>query len=313
MELSWPMKLRITAAMVTGVILLGVLGWPLAAPPDPLGVVSLLSGGISFGDVIILLALGFLAGLIGYFLSWPYGREIGVLAAPSGLAVWAIRTGSMAGLMQLNPSLAQRQAIFATLKWEPLFWLGIVAAGFGGVLLGQKIHSKHEQVETPAPASSGTGRGSGQKKSNSKANISINAAIALMGTVLIAQFFIGLFAQDIRIFDNKLGSVVAQPTVGQIAFAVVVSFGLVAFVFKKFLDVGHIWPTIASALITAFGITTYVRQDVLQHLIGHHPAAFFSHSIISILPVQMVAFGTLGAIAGYWLAVRYSFWQKHEK
>ncbi len=300
MELSWPMRLRIAAAMGTGVVLLGIIGRPLVVSADPLGVVSLLNGSISSGDIIGLLVLGFLSGLIGYFISWPYGREIGVLAVPSGLAVWALYTGSMAGLMQLNPTIAQRQALFETLKWEPILWLGIVAAGFGGVLLGEKIYSNPEPVET-------------QKNPNSKANIYINAAIALIGTVLIAQFFIGLFARDVRIFDNKLGAVVAQPAVGQIAFAVAVSFGLAAFVFKQFFNVSHIWPTIASALITAFGIATYVGQGVLQHLIGHYPAAFFSHAVISILPVQMVAFGTLGSITGYWLAVRYNFWQKHVK
>jgi len=300
MELSWPMKLRIAAAMGTGVVLLGVIGWPLAAPPDPLGVVSLVNGSISSSEVIGILVLGFLAGLIGYFLSRPYGKEIGVLAVPSGLAVLALRTGSMAGLMQLNPTIAQRQVIFAAIKWEPILWLGIIAAGFGGVLLGEKIYSKPEPVET-------------QKKSNFRANICINAAIALVGSVLIAHFFIGLFAKDVGIFDRELRSVVAQPADVQIAFAVAVSFGLAAFVFKEFLNVSHIWPTIASALIIAFGITTYVRQGALQYFIDHHPAVFFSHAVISILPVQMVAFGALGSITGYWLAVRYNFWQKHIK
>jgi len=300
MELSWPMRLRIAAAMGAGAVLLGVIGWPLVAPPDPMGVVSLLNGSISSGDVIVILVLGFLAGLIGYFLSWPYGREIGVLAVPSGLAVLALRTGSMAGLMQLNPTFAQRQAIFAALKWEPILWMGVIAAGFGGVLLGESIYSKPEPVEK-------------QKKSNFKVNTSINAAIALIGSVLIANFFIGLFAQDVRIFDKNLSSIVAQQAVVQIAFAVAVSFGLAAFIFKKFLNASHIWPTVASALITAFSITTYVRQGVLQYLIDHYPAAFFSHAVISILPVQMVAFGTLGSITGYWLAVRYNFWQKHVK
>jgi len=300
MELTWPVKLRIAAVMAVGIVLLGILGRPLVSPADSLGVISLVNGNISFGDIIILLALAFLAGLIGYFLSWPYGMEIAVLAAPSGLAAWAFYAGSVAGLMQQNPALTQRQAVFTTLRLEPIVWLGIVAAGFGGVLLGQRICSKQEIVET-------------QKKSDFRANIYINAAIALIGTVFIANFLIGLFAHDVRIFDNKFGSVLAQPAVNQIGFAVIVSFGLAAFVFKKFLNVSYIWPVAASALITAFGVTTYARQNVLQHLVGEHPATFFLHAVVSVLPVQMVAFGTLGSIAGYWLAVRYNFRQKYAK
>jgi len=293
------MRLRIAASVATGAILIDILAWPLAAPPEPFGAVSLIAGTISFGGTITLAALAFLAGLIAYFLSWPYGREIGILAAPSGLAIWAVRCGSMTSLVRINPTVAQRQALFATLKWEPVFWLAIVAAGFAGVLVGQKIlRPKPEPGKT-------------QEKSNSKSNIYLNAAIALIGSVLIAQFCISILAQDVRIFDNKLGSVLAQPAVGQIVFAVLVSFGIAAFVVKKFLNVSYICPTVASALVTAFAVSAYVKQDVLQHLIQHWPAVFFSNAVTSILPVQMVAFGSLGSIAGYWLAVRYNYWRKH--
>jgi hypothetical protein len=290
-ELSWMMRLRIAAAVATGVILIGFLAWPLAAPAEPFGAV--LAGNISLNSKIVLAGLAFLAGFIAYFLSWPYGREIGVLAVPSGLAFWAVRCRSMAGLMQMNPTLAQRQALFAHLKWEPLFWLGIVAAGFAGVLLARKIRSKPEPDEV-------------KKKANSKSNIYLNAAIAVIGSGLIAQFCIRVLAQDVRI-----GSFVAQPAVAQIAFAVLISFGLAAFVVKKFLDVSYIWPTIAGALVTGFAVTSYLKQDVLQHLVQRWPATFFPNAVIAILPVQMVAFGALGSIAGYWLAVRYNYWRKH--
>jgi len=291
------MRLRIAAAVATGVVLIGILAWPIAASSGSFGVV--LAGDISFGGAIILIILAFLAGLIAFFLSWPFGREIGILAAPSGLAVWAVRSGSMTALMQLKPSIAQRQALLITLKWEPIFWLVIVAAGFAGVLLGQKIRSNLKTDET-------------QKKSNAQTGKYLKAIIALVGSVLIAQFCLKVFAQNVRMFDNRLVSVMAQPTVGQVVFGVLVSFGLAAFVVKKFLDASYIWPTLASALITAFTISIYVKQEVLQYLVQHWPAAFFSNTVVSILPVQMVAFGTLGSIVGYWLAVRYDYWRKQE-
>lgn len=298
MELSWLMKLRIAAAAAVGVGLIGILAWPLAAPPEPLGIVSVFGGSISFGDVIILAGLAILAGFMAYFFSWPYGREIGILAVPFGLAIWAVRSGSVAGLIQLNPTLPQRQAFFATLKWEPVLWLAIVAAGFFGVLAGEKIYRSKRKVARP------------EAKSNSNSRIYLNAAIGLVGSVLIAQICIGIFAQDVRVFDSKLGSVLAQPAVSQIVFAVLVSFGIAGFIVKNFLDVSYICGTITSALVTGFGISTYVKQDILQYLVGHWPAVFFSNAVTSILPVQMVAFGTLGSIAGYWLAVQYNYWRR---
>jgi hypothetical protein len=290
-ELPWSAKLKVTATLLAGIILIGLLAWPLAAPVEPFGVVSV----PAFGGAVTLAGLAVLAGFIGYFLSRPYGREIGILAVPSGLAIWAVRCGNMAELMWLNPTLAQRQALFAALRWEPFFWLAIVAAGFGGVLVGQHLVSRPSSL---VPRSR-------------QASSPVSSIIAVVGSVFIAQFCIGIFAQDVRITDPKLGSVVAQPAVGQIVFAVFVSFGIAAFLVKKFLNAGYIWPIAASALVTGFAVITYLKQDTLQHLVEHNPPVFFSSAVISILPVQMVAFGVLGSIAGYWLAVRYNYWRKH--
>ena len=303
MELSLVMRLRIAAAVATGVVLIGILAWPLAASSEPLAAVR--ASDIGPGGATTLVVLAFLTGLIAYFVSWPYGREIGILAVPSGLAVWAVRCGSMTTLIQLNPTEAQRQALLTTLKWDSIFWLAVVAAGFAGVLLGQKILPTAAGLSSPKPAET-------QKKTDSKPVQYLNVIIALVGSALIAQFCIRIFAQDVKVFDNRLGSVVAQPSVGQIVFAVLLSFKLAAFVVKKFLDVSYIWPTIATVLVTAFAISSYARQEVLQYFVKTWPAAFFANSVISILPVQMVAFGTLGSIAGYWMAVRYKYWRKHE-
>ncbi|MHC4395870.1 MAG: hypothetical protein ACYS1A_09465 [Planctomycetota bacterium] len=340
------MKLRIAVALAVGVLLLGILAWPLAQPTEQAGIVSL--SAISLDGVIALVVLALLAGFLAYFLSWPYGLQIGILAVPAGLTIWAVRTGDITGIIQLNPtSLSYRQELFASLKWEPIFWLIIVATGFIGVLLAHIISSKKARpapgVEKPsskpeswlfalAPVATflmfslalasdeimeraKLERAESDKpkeKPNSRLYMYINTAVALVGSGLIAQVFIIAFAQDIKIFDNKLGSVVAQPAVAQIAFAVLLSFAIAAFLVKKFLDASYIWPIIASALTTAFALSIYGSQNILNHLVQNQPANFFSIAIIAILPIQMVAFGTLGSIIGYWMAVRYKYWRKHE-
>jgi len=290
MELSWPMKLRIAAAAAIGVLLIGILAWPLAEPFSSVAAMGP-------GGAVVLVGLAFIAGFIGYFVSWPFGREIGILAAPSGLAIWAVRSGSMAGLIQLNPTAAQRQELAATLRLEPFFWLAVVAAGFAGVLLARKICSSKKLKQTQEKSKSGPGK-------------YLNAILALVCSGFVAQFCIRIVAQDVRVLDSNLGSVVAQPAVGQVVFAVLVSFGCAAFVAKKFFNVSYIWPSIASAFVTAFMVTLYARE--VPYLVQNWPAAFFSNSVISVLPVQMVTFGTLGSIAGYWMAIRYEYWRKHE-
>lgn len=286
-EVCWSVKLKVASTILAGVILIGFLA-PLRTTVDTLGVVSV----PGFGGAITLIGLAVLTGFIGYFISWPYGREIGILAVPSGLAVWAISYGSMADLMRTNPSLTQKLDLFAMLKWEPIFWLLVVAAGFVGVLIGHKVTHKRSSNE------------SSNKSIVSTKNLYLNAIITILLSIFLVQLCIGIFAQDIRIPDATLGLVVVgQPAVGQIVFAVLVSFGIVAFVFKKFLDASYIWPIIASALVTLFIIIFKIEQDTLQSFIERYPPVFFPNAVITILPVQMVAFGTLGSIAGYWLAI----------
>jgi hypothetical protein len=149
-----------------------------------------------------------------------------------------------------------------------------------------------------------------QKKSKSGPGEYLNIILALVCSAFIAQFCIRIVAQDVRLSDNTLGSVVAQPAVGQIVFAVLVSFGAAAFVAKKFFNVGYVWPSISSPFVTAVIAAIYGKE--VPYLVQNWPPAFFSNSVISVLPIQMVAFGTIGSIAGYWMAIRYEYWRKHE-
>ncbi|UCG56150.1 MAG: hypothetical protein JSU70_14910 [Phycisphaerales bacterium] len=294
MELSWRVKLRIAVTAALGVVLIGILAWPLAAPSDPLGPAR--AGNLGSGGFMALLLLAFSLGLAAYFLCWPHGREIAVLAVPSGLAVWAIRSGSVAAMVQQNPGYIQRQMLFRGMMWEPVAWLLVVAAGFGGVLLGQKLSGNPERAGV-------------EEESRSVKNGYIGAVIALLGSVLMVQLGIRVLAQDVGVFG---GGFVAQPDVGQITLAVLASFGLSSFVIKRFLNLSYIWPIVASALVTAFAVLTGGNRQALQQFAERWPAAFFPNAVLSVLPVQMVAFGSLGAIAGYWLAVRYHHWRQHE-
>lgn len=287
-ELTWPLKLRIAAASAVGIALIYGIAWPLAGT-------SIRAGAVSYDRAVLLIGLAFLAGLIGYFAAWPYGREIGILAAPAGLAVWAFHSGTVGSLFQQNPTVAQRQDIVASLQFESVLWLVVVAAGFAGVLLAQRVFPSQKPEQT---------------KPMSVPGAYLNPVAALAVSALIAHILIGRLAQDVVMSDNILRSVVAQPAKGQIAFAVLVSFGAAAFAVRKLLNVGYIWPAVSTVLVTAFAMRSYAGE--VAYLAQNWPAVFYENSVSSVLPVQMVAFGTLGSIAGYWTSIRYDFWRKHE-
>jgi len=296
MELSWSTKLRIAGSVGAGVVLIGIIGWPLARPSEPFAPVQVANLGLADGVVLVVLA--FVAGLAGYFISWPNGLEIGILAVPSGLAIWGVRTGNIASLLQQSPSFEQREALLAALKWEPIFWLAIVGVGLGAVYCGGKLW--------PTPVK--VGEGSGAKPFSQR---HLNSIVALAGCTFIAYFALNILVQDVRLVNEGAASVVGQPATGQIVFGVVVAFGFAAFLAKNFLNSGYMCPIIATAVVHPVAIVVSYRSDVLFHLTRSWPAVFFPNSVVAILPLQMVAFGTIGSIAGYWMGVRYNFQRKH--
>ncbi|MBN2588920.1 MAG: hypothetical protein JXA96_03585 [Sedimentisphaerales bacterium] len=291
------MKLRIAAAAVVGVVLVGVVCWPWQSPPDPFG--SLVLKEIGANGAVTLLVMAFLAGLFSYFASWPYGREIGILAAPFGLCLWSVRAGSMGALIQLNPTLTQRSEILAAMKWEPLFWLLVVACGFAGVAAGQRIVSRFRNQQS-------------QEKTDLKPVNFLYLIISVLLSAVVVVFFLKMFARDVGVQNNEIEIVSVQPALWQNIFAILMSFGIAAFLVKLFLNLSYVWSIISCVPVTIYAVNSYMNSGVLESFVENYPAAFFPNVIVSILPVQMVTFGAIGSIIGYWMAIRYDYWRKHE-
>ncbi|MCK5174402.1 MAG: hypothetical protein KAR47_13490, partial [Planctomycetes bacterium] len=298
MELSLLMRLRIAAAMAVGVVLLGILPWSLVRPADSLGAITLCSGDIGVFDALISLALAFLSGFGAYFVSYPYGQEIAPLAAPAGMALWVFRSGDMASLLRVNPAVEDRQAIYGVLKWEGFFWLAIAGAGYFGVVVAMRFFGPQSQDDQP------------EKAHNSCPNRVFSIATAIVATVVITHFLIGILAQDVRRYDSEVGSVVGQPGIGQIVFAVIVSFAIAGWALKEFLDISYIWPCVGAAGLTVFSVHFFAEGEMLTYMAENWPVAFFARATIAILPLQIVSCAAIGSIAGYWLAVKHAYWRK---
>ncbi len=304
MELTWLMRLRIAGAMAVGVLLLGLGAWRLIEPSVPGGAITIHAGDISVLDGVICMMLAFGAGFVAYFAAWPYGAEIAVLAAPAGLGLWALKSGDMAGLLRLNTAVTidetilWRQRLFSVMRWEGVFWLAVVGAGFAGVKVAEGLAKAKKPVGDDEIGNTTTG------------NV-LNIAVAVIATVVIAQFALGVFAQDVRMFDSELGTVVGQPGRGQTAFAVVVSFAIAAYVAKWILNVSYVWPAIAACGIGYYSMWISAKADILKHMLEAWPEVFFARSVCGILPLQLVAFAGIGSVAGYWLAIKYVYWRKH--
>ncbi len=210
----------------------------------------------------------------------------------------------MSGLLRLNTALTiddtilERQALLSVMRWEGVFWLAIVGAGYAGVKVAERLVKAKKPVDD-------------EKIGNVNSRNVLNVVTALIATFVIAQFALAVLAQDVRMFDSELGTVVGQPGRGQVAFAVVVSFAIAAFVVKWVVNVSYVWPGLAACGVGFYSMWLSGKGDVLKHMVETWPDAYFARSVCGILPLQMVAFGAIGSVAGYWLAIKYVYWRKH--
>jgi len=294
---SWPMKFRICAVVLLGMIVLGFFAWPIVAPADPFGIVSM----PDLAGALTLMLLALVTGFVGFFLSWPYGEHLAVIAVPAGMAVWSVRSGVMADSLIGTTVAAQRAEVFHSLLPQPFFWLLLAALGLAGMFLGRFILSPDSGVKIiPAVP-------------KLKLSTPVNAVIALVASAVIAFIAVTFLAQNIRLTDTQLGQVIAQPSAGQIGFAVFVAFALASFISYKFLGALYYWPAAAAVIVSIFGLAFFTRGPVLEHMAANWPSNFFASPLSSILPVQMVSFGILGAVAGFWLVQSFDFWRSFDE
>ncbi|MFC1766067.1 hypothetical protein ACFL6U_28815 [Planctomycetota bacterium] len=294
MELSWLTKLKIGFVLAIGADVWIALAWSLMAPADPVEPVML--GSLSMPGMIVLPLVAFAVGFIAYFAAWPYGREVGILAVPAGLSVWGLRSGSMTSLMQATTDVAARQQIYSTLRWEPLFWLLLVGLGAWGAHTAARRFpaKKAKQPDTHhETVSAGLLQGC--------------AAVILslvIGHILIGAFVRGTPLPNIAIAVQSEGP--------QIAFGIWLAFAAAAFVVRHLLRISFGWTIGSIALLYIIITFIYGRTSVMAQVVAMAPATSFPHAIMGVMPIQLVAFGVLGAITGYWWAVRYHYWRKHE-
>ncbi|MHC4257515.1 MAG: hypothetical protein ACYSUH_03865 [Planctomycetota bacterium] len=92
-NVEWLLRVRILAALAAGALIVAAAGYTRVRPDCPLDAISLFTGEISVISSVILIGLGFAAGIIGTLVTYPLGRGLGPFAAPAGVATLAMTSG----------------------------------------------------------------------------------------------------------------------------------------------------------------------------------------------------------------------------
>ncbi len=306
MPLPWMIKLRIAAVIVAGLLLMGLASLPVAADCNLNNTATFFDHTLSIFNWLLILIAAAVTGFAAYFVSWPYGGKLAPVAVAAGLLPIALKTNSAAIIMQANSLSQQKAAAFMSFRWEVVLWLAVLASGFMAIKLAQKMKPVREIDENTNETNDSN------EKTDKNKNDYIMAVLAVIGSAFIAAVIIKIIARDVMFVDGQLNkNVAAAANVPQVFLAVTVAFGVGAFVFKKFFNACYIWSIMSSFLVCWFAATVSGKVELVEHMQVNWPANFFLEPAAAILPVQMVCFSAIGAIVGYWLAVRYDWWKQH--
>jgi hypothetical protein len=75
-NVEWLLRVRILAALAAGALIVAAAGYTRVRPDCPLDAISLFTGEISVISSVILIGLGFAAGIIGTLVTYPLGRGL---------------------------------------------------------------------------------------------------------------------------------------------------------------------------------------------------------------------------------------------
>lgn len=298
MELSIFTRAKITIVLLVGVLLVGLVGHNLIKPSQTDTVVVFYGGQIGIAPLIILIILGFVSGFISTFIARPYGKEIGVLAAPAGLGFITLISGNITDLIRHN-SLENQAGIYSALKWEPILWCLIPLSGILGAIVGNITMPPKSPLPVPVQIKPVIEFKKGY----------LSLIVSTILAAIIAHFAIGLFVRDVSVSNNNIAAIV-QPEKLQIAFGVYVSFLVAAFVVKLILNSSYIW--VCASIIVVYFVESTMAGASVKATSENFPVSFFLHSGFSILPIEIISWGTLGAITGFWAAVRYNYWKNFQ-
>ena len=305
-------KIKILIVLGVSGLLFAWLGWSWVRPTDAQDSLTVVMSGHALRVVLAVLILGLIGTAIGVWVGKPYGRQLGMLAIPAGLTVWAIQAGNMERLLMRHSEAGARVGFFYGLIGDSIIWFAVVVLGATAAwLAADKLGTtRPERGNMPAPETAGKDI-STKSKGNSLANklmenawvrgisgLIVGGMVAIMLVKILGQ------ARQVRLSEQPVVEASMVPTIGQIIFAVGVGFFLAGLAAHQLTEI-PLPHLLAAPLLVSVVAYIYGAQDWIIESLNGGGAAFVPVSVTfaTILPVQYIGVGTLAVILGYYYSV----------
>lgn len=304
-------KLRVLLACVIAIVLLTTVGWVVAAPADPqAGVVLVAQPERAMAVWPALIVLTAVAGVIGTVMSPRRLVEGGVFVAAIGLAGLALKGGSMQDVLQYAlaaPDAASRRGLMTRMALDTLLWTGLMAAAWIVVALVRRWLWADEELYNPVPAPAAQNNAAAPAKRQSA------GWPAFLITGVMAAFII---------LATSARTPVATLARGQVIAAVAGGFFLAAMTARYFTGQhrAHFYVLAVPAVALLAWLIGYLNAGMSWAQGAENPWAAFvelkqtpPHALVRPLPIEYLAAGVAGALAGFWSGERVEHVAEPEK
>ena len=316
MPVPLAIKIRIAIVLLIAVAAFATVGWSVAQPLMPDSALMVIDHHQPLKLLGSLVALALIATIVAAVVSRPYGSEMAPLAAPAGLCVWVLMSGSSESLLLQNQAGADRVAMFHDMIMDSVIWAAVVMASYLLALMaGRRLEGQSTEGNTVGaePSAQGgeepvVGRASKPHETiPKKAHILGKRADHLLAyglTCIIAIVLLQLLCRSsvVVVSGQRAGTV---PRPGQIIFAVAAAFFVAAWVGHQLfhMPLGLLLLTPLTVAVAAYAYA--MQNDSLGPLAAAAvPLVPPSVAFATVLPLQYIAVGSLAAIAGHWFSVR---------
>lgn len=245
----------------------------------------------------ISMVLAFAAAVFGALMDKTHYREFALTAVASGFTAWAMKTGLIDHLLMSHNVSSERATLFYRLILDSFLWLAIGAGGYLGAVVLARITKWAAPIVDPG-------------ESNSSHHLenthSPKTKVLAFGFVfLVSLILLKLLVRSNPAALGGVDSIAAGrgPNIGQIVFVVFISFYIASAIAAGFwltmpVSILLAVPPVIAAVSYLLASQFIVAQSLLdQSSLFVNPSVIFS----IILPIQFIAIGSLGVLAGYGL------------
>jgi len=290
--------LRTLPAVAVSVALLATVGWRVAQPLDPDWAVTLTQSGRSLLAIApSLLLLMVVVAAIGTALSGRRVPQGGLFATAVGLVVLSVRGGSMQVMLAYCgiDGVGSRRSLMVLMAFECVLWAALLAASW---LVVENVR----RWLWPATAS-GSGKSEGVKDGKKAKSSASGQAKSFAGwPALAVTTVVALFIIWMTIARTPVATIARAQVIASVAFGLYLGV-LAARYFTGITDVR--WYILAPLAVALVGYLLGFLQADLSWAKGQlssyaRLATTPSHALARPLPIEYIAVGVAGAIAGLW-------------